>query len=150
VILDHLNNIGSYKGLGRGLDTALAFLEREGMEMDETRVYDLGQGITARCAVYVPVSPEEGTAEAHRKYIDVMLMKEGNELIGYKPVAKLKNIIREYDAQADALLAKEEMTLLPFREGDIAVWFPQDAHMPGVSDNNARTVKRVIVKVPAE
>ncbi len=150
MILDRLENIGNYRGLGRGLDIALAFLANEGMEMDEARVYDLGYGVSARCAVYVPVAPAEGTAEAHRKFIDVMLVKEGGEQIGYKNVRALKHITREYDEASDALLAKDEMTLIPFNKGDFAIWFPQDAHMPGVCEKNAQTVKRVIVKVPAE
>lgn len=150
MIFDRLENVNRYKGLGRGLDTALDFLAKQGMEADEAGITDLGNGIIAHCAVYVPVAPEAGTAEAHRKYIDVMLIKEGNEQIGYQPVSVLKNIIQEYDAQTDALLAREEMPLFPFRKGDFAVWFPQDAHMPGIFEGEARTVKRVIVKVPVE
>lgn len=152
MIFDQLEHIGRYKGLGRGLDVALDFLKNWASSMDEAKEYELGQGVTARCAVYTPVPPAEGVTEAHRKYIDVMLMKEGGELIGYKPVGALQNITKEYDGQADALLAKEAegVTLLPFNKGQFAVWFPQDAHMPGVSDDTTQVVKRVIVKVPVE
>jgi len=151
VLFDKIGNIGQYKGLSKGLDTALAFLENEVQNMDETKVYELENGIKAHCAVYTPVPVNKGTVEAHRKYIDVMFMKDGNEQIGYKNVDTLENIICKYDEATDVLLAKEQnITLLPFLTGSIAVWFPQDAHMPGVSDSASGTVKRVIIKVPVE
>lgn len=149
MIFDTIEHIRCYKEIGSGINTALSFLEKEAQDMDETRVYQLGNGITARCAVYFPVLPEYGMAEAHKKYIDVMLMKEGNELIGYKSTALLENIIQEYDEKTDTLLAKEkDMALLQFRAGTVAIWFPQDAHMPGISHETEQTVKRIIVKVP--
>jgi YhcH/YjgK/YiaL family protein len=149
MIFDKLENAGCYYGISAGLDRALGFLENEAADMDEAEIHDLGDGITARCFTYQSRAVSEGLIEAHRAYIDVMLLKEGCEDIGYKPVEELENITQQYDEEKDALLAKDEgITLLPFSQGCIAVFFPQDAHMGGISAGEAKTVKRVVIKVP--
>ena len=149
MIIDRIENIGCYKGIGERLDRALAFIEKEAMGMEGGAVLELGDGIIARRLSYRPAPVGEGVAEAHRRNIDVMLMKEGREQIGYKPVGCLGNIVQEYSEEKDALLAKEEdITMLPFAQGCFAVFFPQDAHMPGIACCGDGEVERVVVKVP--
>ena len=152
MIFDRKENIDTYKGISEGLDKAFAFLEHGATELEAGIVLDLGDGMTARCLSYQPGPYDEGIAEAHRVFIDVMLMKKGREQIGYKPTSELKNITQEYMPDKDALLAKEErMDMLPFEQGCVAVFFPQDAHMPGVracEECGPEPVERIVVKVP--
>ena len=160
MIFDRIENIGCYKGLSEGVDRSLEFLKEGATEMVAGAVLDLGGGMTARCLSYRPVPYGEGLAEAHRAFIDVMFLREGSELVGYKPANELENITQEYKAENDALLAKEEsMALLPFVEGRFAVFFPQDAHMPGIESgakhesqrtesSELKDVVRIVVKVP--
>ena len=48
-------------------------------------------------------SREEGLAEAHRNYIDVMYIVEGAETIYVKPTDKLQNVKKEYNPERDIL-----------------------------------------------
>ena len=149
MIFDRIENIGSYKGISAKLANAFVFLEKDARGMREGETRELGGGLFARCLSYLPSPLEDGFMEAHRAFIDVMLMAKGSELIGYIPTSELKNITADYDNEKDSLLAREEnITMLPFNQGGIAVFFPQDAHMPGVGDGREEKVVRIVVKVP--
>ena len=149
MIVDRIENINDYKGFNAGIDKAFEFLLDGVSALEAGTVLELGDGVTARCFAYQSQPVSEGLAEAHRAYIDVMFMKEGGENIGYKPVCELKNITKEFDTEIDALLAKEDdMTLLPFNQGCFFVFFPQDAHMGGITAGEPGNVKRVVIKVP--
>ena len=149
MIFDRIENIDSYKGISEGMDKAFAFLKAVAIDMEVGAILELGDGLTARCLAYETKSVHDGIAEAHKRYIDVMLMREGYEQIGYMPVNELTNFTQDYDPETDASLAKEErMTMLPFDQGSFAVFFPQDAHMPGIECDGPRPVTRIVIKVP--
>jgi len=149
MIFDNLKNVGFYYGINAGLDRAFSFLENGVADMNEEGVTDLGEGVTARCFCYQSQPAGEGLVEGHRAFIDVMFLKEGSEHIGYKNVDEVKNITMEFSEEKDAFLAKDDdITLLPFTQGKIAVFFPHDAHMGGVTTGEPGMVKRVVIKVP--
>ncbi len=149
MVLDRIENIENYYGMNAGVDRALDFVRTCAQTMDITQNYDLGNGVRAFCLSYQPVAPEYGSMEAHRQYIDVMFVKSGNEQIGYKPLSELKNVTQGYSAEQDVLLAREtDAAILEFSQGSFAIWFPQDAHMPGISMDTEQVVERVMVKVP--
>ena len=151
MIFDKLENAGAYKGISAGLDKALNFLEGGAEGAEPGKVLELGDGVLVRCFAYRSNPASEGLSEAHRAFIDVMYMRSGSEHIGYKYAGDLKNITQEYNPENDALLAKDDdLTLLPFSEGSFAVFFPQDAHMGGVSAGELQNVVRVVVKVPVD
>lgn len=87
--------------------------------------------------------------EAHRKYIDVMYLYEGEEYIGYTPLKNLKNITMPYSEKDECLLAKLEpetmqVHMLP---GDVCILFPEDAHAPSMQVAGSVHVKKLIAKV---
>ncbi len=92
---------------------------------------------------------EEAKFEAHRKYIDVMYMVEGSEIIYVKPVDELQNIIQEYDDNKECLLAEldEDTSAIKLTEGRFVVLYPQDAHAPACNDGDMKKVKKIIGKV---
>ena len=98
---------------------------------------------------YETRSKEESKAEAHRKYIDVMYMVEGTEVVYVKPVHRLQKVTREYDTQIDALLAEidEDSSEIRLMPGDFLILFPEDAHAPACSVDQSVHVKKIIGKV---
>lgn len=100
-------------------------------------------------AVTYETHPREGSVfEAHRAYIDVMYLKSGCEAIEWCPTEKLAEITAPYDAGGDALLAAlQPGSRLCMQPGDIAVFFPEDAHCPGLRWDGAQNVEKYIVKV---
>ena len=94
--------------------------------------------------------PLEGALlEAHRQYLDVMYMVEGEETIYVKTTAELANITKEYDPSIEALLATLDSDATPVRltKGHFIVLFPQDAHAPACDTEKTNAVKKIIGKV---
>ena len=100
-------------------------------------------------AIAYETRPREGSQfEAHRAYIDVMYLKSGREAIEWCPTERLTEITAPYDAAGDALLAAlQPGTRLYMQPGDIAVFFPADAHCPGLQWEDKQNVEKYIVKV---
>lgn len=148
MIFDTLENIKNYKGLGR-VYTALKFLAETDFSKMELGRYELqGDDIYYMVQSY-DTDPAKTVAEAHKKYIDIQFMVEGEELIGVAPIscekketqAILENDVWFYECKTEAL------TLI---EGSFMVLYPNDLHCPGVATNNkAMTCRKVVVKVKA-
>ena len=98
---------------------------------------------------YTTNDPAEAIFEAHRAYIDVMYMVEGEETIYVKPTSQLSKITKEYDPAGDALLADMDADATPVRltAGSFIVLMPQDAHAPACWVDEAKGVKKIIGKV---
>lgn len=114
----------------------------------EKRVVD-GERLFLLHAAYDTEADEQGLMEAHRKYVDVMLLLEGEEAIYVKPVSELAEITKEYDPACDALLAKVDLDAakIVLTPGRFVVFFPEDAHCPACCVTEPRCVKKVIAKV---
>ena len=53
------------------------------------------------------VPAERQPLEAHRDYIDVHILLEGSERIGWKSIDDVRNVTKPYDAEADCALYTE-------------------------------------------
>ena len=150
MIFDTIENAKTYKGLNERVDRALEEVQKYTAENfpAERAVID-GENLFLNFANYVTHPKEEAVAEAHRQYLDVMYMVEGEEIIYVKPTAKLKNITKEYDPAIEALLADFDEDAIPIRlqAGSFVVLYPQDAHSPGCMVDAPAPVKKIIGKV---
>lgn len=111
-----------------------------------------GEQIFINAAEYDTKAPGDLLYEAHRKYIDVMLLLSGEEQIHVLPVSKLTNITAPYDDAGDALLAKEKQlsSVIQMEPGTVAILFPEDAHAPGMMTHQSCRVRKLIAKVMIE
>ena len=108
-----------------------------------------GDRLYMNLSSYETRAVETKRSEAHRKYIDVMYMVEGEEIIYVKPTSRLENISMEYNEEKEALLADtdQDVTAVRMTPGCFVVLFPQDAHTPGCHAQGPVTVKKIIGKV---
>ncbi|MBL9214323.1 MAG: YhcH/YjgK/YiaL family protein [Opitutaceae bacterium] len=110
---------------------------------------DLAGGAYAVEQVYMTKARADGLFEAHRKYIDVQVVVEGEEIIEVEDVTRLP-AKTEYNDEKDYLLFNDSgvSTRLIMRPGDAAVLFPADGHMPCVQLKGSLLVRKTVVKVP--
>ncbi|OHE21387.1 MAG: hypothetical protein A2540_01230 [Sulfurimonas sp. RIFOXYD2_FULL_37_8] len=98
--------------------------------------------------VYSSKEREECFFESHKKYIDMQFIVSGEEII---EVANSKYLIciQAYDEEKDIAIYKntKETSLIFLKAGDIAIFYPQDAHMPCIKANKCDKVVKVVVKV---
>lgn len=83
--------------------------------------------------------------EAHRKYIDIQLVLEGDETMGWKPLADCLNPVDEYSEEKDIRFFHDApASWLPVPPGHFCIFFPEDAHAPLVGKG---TIRKVIFKI---
>ncbi len=149
MIFDKIENHMNYRGLSKGLDAAFNYLLQTDLAELETGRHDLdGDKMYAACMVYKTNIKTLSKNEAHRKYIDVQYIVKGNEKMHVSPTNGLK-VNEEYDSEKDVVFYEQKSDcVISAGAGCFAVFFPEDAHMPGVNANSVSAeVKKVVVKV---
>ncbi len=145
MIIDNIERAGSYKDLRDGFEGALQFLidHRDG-DLEDGR-YALNETDFVLVQSYQSKPIENCKFEAHRKYIDVQYMVSGSEKIGWALTEKLTT--ESYDEQKDFVKLTGEGDLFPLTPGNFFILFPDDAHMPGVMNDEIEPVKKIVLKI---
>lgn len=74
---------------------------------------------------------EGARLEAHRRYIDIQLTVDGDEEIGWRPLAACVQPDGQYDGARDVgFFADRPDSWLVLPSGHFAIFFPDDAHAP--------------------
>jgi YhcH/YjgK/YiaL family protein len=87
----------------------------------------------------------EAKLECHRRYIDIQLVLEGVDEMGWKPLAECVKPVADYDAARDIRFfddAPSSWVATP--SGSFCIFFPDDAHAPLVSDG---MIRKVVMKI---
>lgn len=91
------------------------------------------------------VKPERQVIELHQDYIDVHILLEGKEAIGWKTIEELNEPIHAYSKDNDCALYADKPTswvnLLP---GEFVIVYPEDPHAPCVGEGK---IRKLIAKV---
>lgn len=91
---------------------------------------------------------EEQFFESHKKYIDIHITIEGQELFAVSDISELTDA-SEYDASGDGIVYSKDnkiSALKSSKPGDVLVFYQQDGHMTAIGDMED-SVRKVIVKV---
>jgi len=150
MIYDEIRNAKQYLGLNQRIDKLLEEVQQFTPEnYPEGKICLDGDNLFMLFANYETHAPEGALTEAHQQYIDVMYMVEGEETIYVKPVERMQNVTKAYDASIDALLGETDSDASPIRlkAGCFIVLFPQDAHAPACYADGPASVKKIIGKV---
>lgn len=150
MILDQTKNAALYKGILPEITVLLEKIAGYTQEQFPTGRVDVdGDNLFLVLSTYQTRAVQDAFFEAHQKYIDVMFMVEGEEIIYVKPTEMLSAVTQPYDAQKDVLLAKLDSDATPVRlaAGNFVVLFPQDAHAPSCYETAPGNVKKIIAKV---
>lgn len=91
------------------------------------------------------VAAEQQVLEVHRKYIDIHVLLEGEETIGWKTIDDCSNLTKPYDADADcALYTEPASTYIKLQPGEFMIVWPEDPHAPVIGEGK---IRKLIVKV---
>ena len=89
---------------------------------------------------------EKKVFEAHRKYLDIHFVIDGEVALGYSHIKDLTPAT-EYNEEDDYQLFTGNITKIPMKSGDFCVVFPEDAHIPAMSKNEDKKAKTAVVKI---
>ena len=148
MIIDKIQNIILYKGLQTRLDDAFDYIKNNDLFHLKAGRHSIdGDNIFLLMNEYETKLEKANALEAHRKYIDVQYILEGEELIEYASFNN-QEISREYDSENDYAFYHAENTIkLDFQAGMFAVFFPDDLHMPGVKCKEVSAIRKIVLKV---
>jgi YhcH/YjgK/YiaL family protein len=98
--------------------------------------------------VYNSKLREECFFESHNSYIDVQFILDGEETIEVVNNQTLR-ITSQYNKDIDLIKYDDTKSAssLKLQKGDIAIFFPEDAHMPCLQTNKSEKVVKTVVKV---
>lgn len=116
----------------------------------ETRKIDLGGGVFAMEQVYETKLRADTFFESHRKYIDVQVVVEGDELMEVIDASRI-GVREAYNPDRDLVIHQDaaDASLLRVAAGLATIFFPVDVHMPSLRRNAApELVRKTVVKVP--
>lgn len=91
------------------------------------------------------VPEHEQQLEVHREYIDIHILLEGRERLGWRDTKTLFSCVQNYDYKSDSALYQDLPTsyvdLLP---GQFAIVYPEDAHAPLIGRGK---IRKLVAKV---
>jgi len=94
-------------------------------------------------------SREDAELECHRRYIDIQLVLEGTDEMGWKPLADCTQPVSDYSAEKDIRFFRDTpLSWIATPPGVFCIFFPEDAHAPLVSEGQIRKVIFKIAAVP--
>lgn len=152
MIYDTKENLQNYKGISKNLDLALDYLERADLSGMEAGRYEIdGSHVFALVQAPQTRPQEQCRWEAHKKYIDIQYLIDGQETIGFQKTEAMV-ISEAYNAEKDLVFFRENgegffPRLVP---GSFVICFPTDAHKPLICEGEPQSIKKVIVKVEVQ
>ena len=148
MIYDHIDNWTRYAGLGSGIVEGLRFLQSATVNLAAGR-HSLSGEDYANVDLYTTKQVNEVGYEAHRKYVDIQFLLEGEERVKVRPIEGLACTM-PYDAACDVAFFADDGTVateVTIGKGYFVILFPNDAHEPQLCTDTPRPVKKVVVKV---
>ena len=139
-----------YKDLGRyapvipGLEEAMKAIDA--MTEWTPGTVPLSDGNRILVQEGVTKAKEEKLCEAHRKYLDVPYIVEGEETVGWAPLETL-TLEGEFNTEKDIGRYAGPVDCMRIGAGYCYVVFPEDAHMPGIHLDQPHAFKKMVMKL---
>lgn len=148
MIIDLLKNASRYYNLGPDFVKAFKYLRETDFSGLGKGKYEIeGTKIFAIINEYNTVAAAGEQLESHKRYIDVQYVVEGEELIGHHWLQD-QTPSKAYDAEADFMLFGEAPAFFSkLQQGQFAIFFPSDLHMPNLKIKEPQRVKKVVIKI---
>lgn len=141
-----------YSSINKNFAKAFEFLKNNNLKELSIGKHEIeGEKIFALVQEYTTQNEEEKKCESHEKYIDIQLIVEGQEVMGYVPVSCL-NVEEDLRPEQDMIFYKEtsKVSNIKFSNDDYAIFFPEDGHRPGCALGECSKVRKIVVKVACE
>jgi biofilm protein TabA len=131
---------------------AFKFLSSTDLLKLENKRYDIdGDKLFASVSEYPTKDAAVTDFESHKKYIDIQYVISGKENMNLAPLSAVTSVVTPYDASKDIGFMKvSAFTNHLATPGVFFIFFPGDAHRPGIKDGLSSTVKKVVIKLSVE
>ena len=138
----------AYRGIHPNLDLALEHITPEFLASlrDNQRVELKGDLVYCTRFTYETIPQEESFFEAHRRYLDIHIMVEGEERVDMNRPEDLK-LTDAQEGNDFYAYQGESWHSTVLKPGEFLVVFPGDAHRIKVQVDGPKTVSKAVFKV---
>jgi YhcH/YjgK/YiaL family protein len=144
VIFDVIENLDEYISLNPKIANGLEKLNEVKIEYNKRFDFDGGylffqEGTTNHI--------DEGTFEAHKKYIDIQIVLDGSEYVAWAPIKQLEVAV-EYNAEKDVVrLNGSPKEIMKINKGMAYICLPHDGHKALKHVDKATTYNKAVMKI---
>ncbi|TAN80249.1 MAG: DUF386 domain-containing protein [Gallionella sp.] len=146
MILDTIANAARYAALHPLFPRAFEYIRNTDLlSLAPGRYHIIGDDLFAIVEQMPGRTREMAKLECHRKYIDIQLVLEGVDEMGWKALSDCHEPVGDYSAERDIRFfhdAPDSWIATP--PDAFCIFFPEDAHAPLVGEGN---IRKVIFKV---
>lgn len=148
MILDSLNRLQAYSTLHPRFAKAMEFIAAANYnELPTGEIKWDGDDIRAIVIHDQLVNEKDSTDyfECHNTYIDIQIVYEGIERVGWKSRTNCLLPRGEYNTEKDVLFYEDKPELFfELKPAHFTIYFPDDVHAPMIGDG---AIKKMVVKV---
>ena len=115
------------------------------IELDNCNKIVLDENCFLLEQAYISKDKKDCLFESHKKYIDIQYIFEGDEIMEVENINNL-TISKKYDEELDYAKYNQNKSSssLLIRQNELAIFYPNDAHMPCIKlDENKKVIKAV-------
>ena len=150
MIFGHINDPLTYKPFLTHpvWEKCLQWINDRHQILPDDGIYGLdGDKLRVIVVTVTPALTNSNGFEAHRREIDFQVWLAGGEVLGWAPASKLKERVA-YDETKDTTLYEvpAHWTHLQMTPGSLAVFFPEDAHLPNILAQD-KEVRKAVFKI---
>ena len=149
MIYGEIKELNNYRGISKNLDNAIDYILK-----GEYKNGTFGKNVIDGDNLYFncPKNPmtkelKDGFLEGHRDYIDIHVVIEGEENLGFVSYDEAK-LIKEYDKEGDYELYDGEIkNFFYLNPKKFVMFFPKEPHAALLKVGEVKEIKKVIFKV---
>ena len=149
MVFDIIGNIHRYMALNNHFSKAVEFVLRSDLMELPVGKYEIdGEHVYAMVSRDAGRKKKDAQLEIHRKYIDIQLVLEGTDEMGWRSAASCRKLSSEFDKESDIQFYSDEPDIwIPVKQGLFVIFFPEDAHMPLISEGQ---LHKIVVKISVD
>ena len=145
MIIDVLNEAEKYISLHKDFKLVFDYIKTNDLKEMECGSYKLrGDEVFFNLQEYETKPIQK--LEAHKKYIDIQVVVDGVEDMGYTNIENTE-ITEDYNEEKDVMFLEGEVKTLRATNKNFLIFYPNDAHMPALFVKEPKKVKKAIFKI---
>lgn len=149
MILSDLSQSKRYEGLHLAFPKVFEYVKEHNLLNAELGKIEIdGENIFIINSEPECLSRENQVLEYHQKYLDIHILLEGEETIGWKNLSDCKQEKKPFDAENDYGLYDDAPTsYITLYPNQFAIVFPEDAHAPIIGKGK---IRKLVVKIKVD
>jgi biofilm protein TabA len=149
MIVDKIQNAGLYNGLSERIAKGLELIRDPKIAGQKDGKYEVdGDNLFYMIQRYPTKDKKDMLFEAHRNYIDIQFIVDGEETIGYALTETLTDEVQPYKPDVAKYADPKMFTEVKLAKGMFAIFYPDDAHKPCYDYHDGKSnVHKLVVKV---